>query len=141
MNDDLRLPFFDPDFCLKITRWSAAACIGWLLIEVILLVAATPEKGSCSDWIIHRGEPSETPIGLLILLFTAAPTGWVSYHAFVRPRRMLERVHNSILRTPELNLNHNALLLIVLTGWALFCSAPLWFILSNCIRLFQPFGY
>ena len=95
MNDDLRLPFFDPVYCLKVVRWSSAVCTGWLLIELILLAILNPQSGSCSGWTIYPGKPSETHIGLLVLFFTAVPTAWICSIA-LRWRRSSEKLFNSI---------------------------------------------
>jgi hypothetical protein len=69
MSSDLKLPFFDPDYCLKVARWSSAACIAWLFIELLLLAVLDPQSGSCSQWVIFPGKPSETHVGFLVLVF------------------------------------------------------------------------
>jgi hypothetical protein len=135
MNEDFRLPFFDPDYCLKVARWSSAVCIAWLLLELILLVVS-PDKASCPNWTIHPGKPSEVSAQFLVLLFTVLPGAWLSFNA-IRKRRFSQRIYKSILEHPELNLNYNHLLLVVCVGWALFCSWPLWFMLSNCTGFFR----
>jgi hypothetical protein len=141
MNENLRLPFFDPDYCLKVARWSSVVCVVWLLIELALLAVVDPEKGGCSNWIIFPGGPSEINVWLLMfLLFTAAPGFWMCF-IVVRWSRFSQKIYSSILERPDLNLHQNHLWLVVCTGWAMFCSLPLWFMLSNCTNLFRRFGF
>ncbi len=132
MNRHFRLPFFDPDYCLKVVRWASATCLGWLLIEFVLLVFVSPKTRTCAGWTIHAGQRSEANAGLLMFIFTALPAAWICWVAF-RWRRFSEKFYNSILERPELVLNHNRLWLVVCVGWTLFCSWPLWFTISNCM--------
>jgi len=140
MNENFRLPFFDPDYCLKAARWSSAVCVGWLLIELILLAALDPQSGSCSNWTIYPGRPSETHVGFLVLLFTAVPTAWICF-IVIRWQRFSEKFFKSILQRPDLMMNHNKVWLVVCLGWALFCSFPLWIMLSNCTNVFRSLGF
>jgi hypothetical protein len=139
VSKDFRLSFFDPDFCRRVTRWSAAACVAWLLIELILLAVHTPQPDRCSNWTIYPGKQSETHVGWLILLM-AVPTAWICFWA-IRWRRFAEEVFNSILQRPELILDHNKLWLAVCSGWALICSVPLWVMLKNCTNVFESLGF
>lgn len=131
MNEDFRLPGFDPDYCLKVARWSSVVCVGWLLIELILLAVLDLQGGTCSNWII------QTNIWLLILLFTVAPTAWLGFNV-VRWRHFSQKTYNRILKYPEYSINHDNLLLGVCISWALFCSFPLWITLAGCTTLFRP---
>src|ERR1700733_4166744 len=101
MGSDLKLPFFDPDYCLKVARWSSAACIAWLFIELLLLAVLDPQSGSCSHWVIFPGKPSETHVGWLVLLFTALPTAWICFVG-VRWQRSSEKMIKGILARPDL---------------------------------------
>src|ERR1051326_5553295 len=40
---------FDPDYCLRITKWTALVCIALLTSEVLLLTLVSPH-GSCASW-------------------------------------------------------------------------------------------
>ena len=140
MNKRWKLPYFDPDYCLKVARWSSAVCIGWLLIEMIVLAAVNPEKSSCPGWTIFPGKASEVPAWLLVLLFTAAPSLWMCL-IVGRWRHFSQKIYNGILERPDLNLHHNHLWLIVCAGWAMFCSLPLWLMLSNCTNLLRRLGF
>jgi hypothetical protein len=139
MNDDFRLHFFDPDYCLKVVRWSSGVCVGWLLVELILLALLDPPTGSCSNWTIHRGEPSEVHVGLLILAFTAVPTAWICFVS-IQWWRFSEKIVNGILQGPDLIVDYNKLWLVYCSGWALFCSSPLWIMLSNCTTVLKSLG-
>jgi hypothetical protein len=108
MNDDFRLPFFDPDYCLKVVRWASAVCVSWLLIELILLAVINPEKGSCSSWTIHSGKPSEVGVWFLVLFFTVVPSVWLCF-TVVRWRQFSEKIYNEILERPALIINPNQL--------------------------------
>jgi hypothetical protein len=134
-NEDFKLPFFDPDYCRKVVQWSSIVCVGWLLIELILLATSNPQTESCSNWTIYPGKPSETHVGWLILLFTAVPTAWICFIA-IRWRRYSEKIFNDFLQRPDLT-DSNKLFLIVCSSWALFCSSPLWLMLSNCTNVFR----
>ncbi|WP_439925442.1 hypothetical protein [Nitrobacter sp. JJSN] len=141
MDEDFKVPFFDPDYCLKVVRWSSTVCVGWLLIELILLATLNPLSKSCPNWTIYPGTPSETHVGLLILLFTAVPTAWVCF-IVIRWRRFSEKIFNSILQRPDLITDHpNTVWLVVCLSWTLFCSSPLWFMLSNCTNVFRSLGF
>jgi hypothetical protein len=136
MNEDLKLPSFDPDYCLKVSRWASVACIGWLFVELVLLALLEPDPRRCSKWIIHRNEPAEVHVGFLVLMFTALPAAWLCF-VTLRWRRFAEKMFNAILERPDLVMDHDKLVLAVLTGWSLFCSIPLWLMLRNCTPLFQ----
>lgn len=140
MNDDLKLPFFDPDFCQKVAQSASAACILWFLLELGVLAFVTPDPSRCAGWVIHQGEPSQTHVGLLIAMFTALPTAWICFNTF-RWRRSAEKIYNAILAYPQYIINHNLLWLCVCVGWALFSSAPLWIMLSNCTSALQSLGF
>jgi hypothetical protein len=135
MSSDFKLPFFDPDYCLKVARLSSAVCVALLLIELLLLAVLDPQSGNCSHWVIFPGKPSETHIGLLVLLFTALPTAWICFVS-VRWQRFSEKMIKGILARPDLIMNHNKVFLVVCSGWALFCSIPLWMLVSNCTGVF-----
>lgn len=141
MNDDMRLPSFDPDYCFKVARWSSVACVGLLLIELILVGVLEPDPRRCSKWIIHRNEPGEVHVGFLFLMITAVPAAWMCYVTLRWQQRFLRKMFNSILDHPELIMDHNKLFLTVCTSWALFCSIPLWVMLWNCTPLFQRLGF
>jgi hypothetical protein len=130
------LPYFDRDYCRKVARWSSIVCIAWLLIELTLLAALNPRSGSCSDWVIFRGEPPENHVGLFVLLFTAVPTAWICFIS-VRWQRSSEKMIKGILARPDLILDLNKLFLVVCSGWALFYSIPLWMMLWNCTGVFR----
>jgi hypothetical protein len=140
MNSDLKLPFFDPHYCLKVARWSSAVCVAWLLIELLLIAVLNPRSGSCSNWVIFRGKPSETHIGFLVLLFSALPAAWICF-VTARWRRFSEKMFNGILEHADLIMDHNKVWLVVCSGWALFCSFPLCMMLSNCTGVSRLFGF
>lgn len=151
MSECPKLPNFDPDYCLKVAKWTAAICLSWLLIELTILSFANPADGHCPGWTIHARNGSGSPVWLLVLMFTAAPAFWICYIVF-RWEKFSRIMYDSILGidppysglmlqifrrfkpAPDA-LDNNFLFVVVSIGWSLFCTVPLWLMLTNCTDL------
>jgi hypothetical protein len=139
MNDDSQLHFFDPNRCLKTARWSLMSCVALLALEALVLAIVDPQRGSCSNWIIYQGKPSEAPVWLLMLLFTVVPTAWLCF-IVLRWQKFCKRILDAMLDKPDQIVQVNLLWIVVCVLWTLFCSIPLLVALSECTILARRIG-
>jgi hypothetical protein len=149
------LPNYDPAFCLKVAKWAAASCVGWLTIELLILTLVDPGNSRCPGWFIGN---KNGPISLwvLVAMFTAVPTIWICY-VVLRWERFSQQIYDSAaptyrpFMTPKslhdrykpgpVTFPFNRVFVIAVVGWSLFCTAPLWMLLANCTKLPGYLGY
>jgi hypothetical protein len=77
MNGRPKLPHYDPDYCLKIAKWTASVCVAVLAIEMLVLMIVDPSAGRCPGWIINATKQSAVSLWVLIGICTALPTIWI----------------------------------------------------------------
>jgi hypothetical protein len=158
MNERPNLPNYDPEFCLKVAQLAATACIGWLIIGLLILTFADPGNSQCPEWTIHSKNGQATSLWFFFGLFTALPTIWIC-SIVLRWEHFSERVYASAAGTyrpfPNLMLKflydrynpdpftfpYNRVFVVVSVGWSLSCTAPLWLMLTNCTNLPRYLGY
>jgi hypothetical protein len=151
MDESQRLPNFDPTFCLKVAKWGAAICLALLIIAVCILGLVDPTNSRCPGWIIYDKKAGQaTSLWLFVGMFTALPTIWICY-IVLRWNRFSQRIYDAAAGryTPFLLpkvlydrykpdpfiFPHNQVFVIVVVGWCLFCTIPLWMMLINCTNL------
>lgn len=141
MNEDMKLPNFDPDFCFRVTRRAAACCFGLLVVELILLIAINVDSDSCALWTIHRTDPTESK-EWPIILFALFGTGWICFVA-IRWQQVVQRLLDEVRDRPYPGalIDYNLLFPVITIGWTLFCSIPLWRMLFVCPVLFRRLGF
>jgi len=164
MSERPKLPHYDPDYCLKIARWTASVGVAVLVIEVLVLIIVDPSAGRCPGWIIHATKQSAMSLWVLIGICTALPTIWICYVVF-RWDHFSQKLYDSIAgrrsstlsrlvglrgksdaEVPDLNveniflINFDRLFLEVSIGWCLFCTLPLWMMLANCTQFSRYLG-
>ena len=157
MDERPHLPNYDPDFCLKAAKCAAASCIGWLVCALLILTLVDPSNGRCPGWTIYATKGQATSLWILVGMFTALPTIWICY-IVLRWEWFSQKVYDSAAGTyrflpnamPELfdryrpdpfKFRFNQAFVVVIVGWSLFCTAPLWLMLSNCTNLPRYLGY
>ena len=156
MDERPYLPNYDPDFCLKVAKWGAATCVGWLTIALLILTLVDPSNSQCPGWIIHAKNGQATSLWLLMGMFTALPTIWIcfvvlrwerfsqmiydtaagTYQPFMTPKFLYDRYKPDPFTFP-----HNRVFVAVNVGWSLFCTGPLWMMLTNCTNVPRYLGY
>jgi hypothetical protein len=158
MNERPNLPFYDPDFCLRVAKWGAASCVGWLTIALLILTFVDPSNSRCLGWTIYTTKGAATSLWILVGMFTALPTIWICF-IVLRWERFSQKIYDNAAGTyrPYPNLMpqvlydrynpdpftfpYNRVFVVVNVGWSLFCTGPLWLMLTNCTNLSRYLGY
>ena len=156
MDERPYLPNYDPDFCLKVAKVGAATCVAWLICALLILTLVDPSTSRCPAWTIHSKNGQATSLWVLVGMFTALPTFWACF-IVLRWQRFSQKVYDTAagtyqpFMTPKFiydrykpdpfTFPHNQVFVVVNVGWSLFCTAPLWFMLSNCTSLPHYLGY
>jgi hypothetical protein len=73
MDEHPKLPHYDPDYCLKMTKWAACVCLGIMVLELLTLLFVTPNNG-CPGWTIFSKDGSGIPAWILVSMLSGAPT-------------------------------------------------------------------
>jgi hypothetical protein len=171
MDERPKLPHYDPDYCLKVAKWTASICIGILVVELLVLLLVTPDSAKCPGWTIYSKNGSAMPSWVLAGIFTGAPTAWICHVVMRWEQKFSQIMYDGIayrdkrpkfpnlgfgrnsqlgsggLEPPELNfeqiflLNADAMFLRMCIGWCLFCAIPLFWIVTSCIDATRYLGY
>jgi hypothetical protein len=104
----------------------------WLTIELAILILVNPSRGQCPGWIIYARNGEATSVWVLVGFFTALPTLWINFFA-TRWKYYSEKIYESASNDPRRNHNYDANFLIISIGWSLFCTTPLWIMLTKCM--------
>lgn len=149
----MELPNFNSDHCLKIVKVAAFVSVGWLFPEFATLLVVGPNNDRCPGWMTHSENGSATSLWLLAGIFTAAPAFWLCYVVRHWDRFIEQAVDDMLSGRPKgffriksdpshlFLINSNALCLVVMIGWSLFCAFPLWMILTSCTDVPRYFEY
>lgn len=138
MNERLKLPNFDPGFCLTAIKWAAASCVGWLAAALAILALVDPSGSQCPGWVIHAEKGNATSLWVLVGLFTALPTIWICFLVTIW-EQISQKIYDSELRGsnpscfPGYQRDYNGMFAVISIGWSLFCTAPLWIMLTKCV--------
>jgi hypothetical protein len=128
-------PNYNPDYCLKIARWTAAACLAVLGVELLVLVIVDPNATRCPGWIM--GPKGSAHWLYMIGTVTGIPTLWVCFVVF-QWDYFSDKVDR---RWPPSNwdtlddrylMDVDMLWLYVCIGWFLFSTIPFWGMLAIC---------
>jgi hypothetical protein len=155
MGERQSLPNYDPVFCLKVVRWGAATCLGWLAIAVGILTLVDPTNSRCPGWVFAENGHA-TSLWVFVALFTAAPTIWICF-VVLRWDRFSQRIYDAAAGTytpfpfseswyhrnkPDpFTFPYNQMFVMISFGSSLFCTAPLWIMLDNCVSLYGSSGH
>jgi hypothetical protein len=146
MDEDTRLPNYDPAFHRNVAKWGATICFVAVIVEICIFSLVDPTRTSCPDWKIQNG--GEHPISLgVIFALTLFPAFWACF-VFLRWKLFSKLIHASAMGTPpfipkifgnsqidRFTFPHNQVFLAVLVLWCIFCTSPLWLMLFNCTGL------
>ena len=141
-------PNYNPEYCLKVARWTAAGCIAVLFVEFLVLLIVEPSASRCPGWIVESQESSSS-LWLVVGMVTGLPTFWICYVVLRWDQKFSPMIYDSILRprsmfglgrTVEpgplnLLLDFDRLFLHVCIGWGLFSAIPLGVMLFECTNL------
>jgi hypothetical protein len=140
------VPEFDPDYCFRIIRLAALACVLLVTIETLILALVDPGASRCPGWTITLAGGAAISLGPATV-FVCIPAAICLCVIVFRWRHFVSRVYGSIGRpiapfthsisasSGQSNLDVNRLFLVVTIGWCLFCSIPLWMMLFGCARI------
>lgn len=158
MEERPKLPYYDPDYCLKVAKWTASICFGFLIVELLVLFVVDPSDGRCPGWTIYAKNGPVTPLWILVASLTAPLTIWICYVVF-HWNYYSQKIYYSIAYgrqkflfltetdPQELNINHifllnfNRLFLEVCIAWCLFCTFPLWLMIAVCTNIPRYLGF
>lgn len=138
------VPEFDPDYCFRIIRLAALACVLLVIIETLILALVDPGASRCPGWTITLAGGATISPGPATV-FVCFPAAIFLCVVTFRWRHYVGRVYESIGRpiapltrstsAGRPNLDFNRLFLVVTIGWCLFCSIPLWMMLGGCAKI------
>lgn len=151
MNEDIRLPNYNPAFCRNVAKWGAAICFVGVIAEICIFSLVDPTHGSCPGWTIHH--PSGHPISLgVVFALTLFPAFWACF-VFFRWKHFSQLIHAQVTGTytppPLLQalqdyrpidyrvFPYNQVFLVVILWWSIFCTSPLWLMLFGCTGLLR----
>jgi hypothetical protein len=168
VDERLKLPHYDPDYCRKVAKWAASVCVGILVIEVLVLLFVTPSTDRCPEWTIYTKNGAATPAWILVGMITGGPTIWICY-VTMRWEHFSERMYESLAYEENRSvffspfrfgnksklsshrrersfeemflLNFNGLFLRVNIFWCLFCAFPLLMIITECTNATRYLAY
>ena len=159
MDGPPELPLFDPNYCLKVAKWTASVCVAVLVVEVLALIVIGPNDSRCPGWIFNAGKQSATSFWYLVGFMTGLPTLGICYvvvrwdHFSRKLNAPASYYHSSALlnlfgsrsksadELARLNFEHMFLMdrdwlfLRVSILWCVCCTIPLWMILGACTDL------
>jgi hypothetical protein len=164
MHEIPKLPNFDPDYCLKVAKWSALFCVSWLIVEVLILTFVDPSGSTCPGWRLPDG-PS-TSLWTVVGMFTGAIAIWACVVVF-RWDYFGQQMYDGITGTrPPFSISLHLLKKVfkpdpnyvediefwpkqyIHGGWiignvflCLFCASPFWIMLASCTNLPRYLGY
>jgi|GEM_PF-1742580 len=163
MTERPQLPHYDPNYCLKIAKWTAFICVAVLVFELLVLVIIDLSDSRCPGWILNVGKDSPVSLWLLVGVGSGVPTVWICY-VVLRWKHFSQKLYDSIAyrrsstfssfgfrgknddESHEPNfeniflLDSNRLFLRVSILWCLFCTVPFWMMLGNCTDLPKLIG-
>lgn len=144
-----KLPNFDPDYCLRVLKWSAAICVALFAVQVLILMMVDPSDSHCPGWTIYSGNGSPSPMWLIVALCSGLPATalccgvicWKSYYKMLYgniagtriPWGVPASVYNKYRPSPNA-LNSNMLMLVTKVGACLFGTIPFYFMWAHCIK-------
>ena len=145
MNETQQLLDFDPDFCRRIAKRGAVICMSLLAIAVSLLVLFDPGGSQCPGWTMYDKDGQGTSLWVIVGLFTALPALWICFVA-LRWKRISQLIYDGAaggytrfleskgcldeIKRPTVTLPFNPLFVLIVMGWCLFCTIPLWMMLA-----------
>lgn len=137
---------FDSDYCFKIAKLAASICVGLVIVETLILALVDPSGSLCPGWTFTlRSGATVSPGPLTIFICIPAAIG-LCVQVF-RWQHLTQRMYDSIESSSDplkrsggafygrFNGDPNRLVLVVLIGWCLFCSIPLWMMFFGCTNL------
>lgn len=132
----LKLPNYDFDFCRKVVKGAVYVCFGLIVAELLVLLFVHPSDDQCPGWIFHRNQPSAASLWVLAAMFTVLPTLWIGNVA-LRWDHYDRRMYDDLVNGPPqyLLMNINWLVPMVMAVWCLFCAIPFILMLGQCTAL------
>jgi|KBSSwiStaDraftv2_1062776.scaffolds.fasta_scaffold539202_1 hypothetical protein len=159
MDERPNLPNYDSDFCLKVVKWTAVTCVVWLVCTVLILMFVDPSHDRCPGWAIHSKDGGAMSVWVFVGMFTAFPTIWICW-TVLRWEHFSQQIYDSAkptyygsfpdalpkklydrYRPDRVTFPYNAVFVGVNVVWSLFCTLPLWLMLTNCTSLPRYLGY
>jgi hypothetical protein len=150
-----RLPNYDPDFCLKVTKWGASICLGLSVAALCILTLVDSTNSRCPGWTFHTKSGQAIWLWPVVGLLTGLPTIWICFIAFRweyfsqkvydeaadgdAPPWMSKRLYARAKPDPVI-FPYNEVFVIITIGWCLACTIPLWMMLANCANLPRYWG-
>jgi hypothetical protein len=145
MDEDTRLPNYDPAFHRTVAKWGAIICFVAVIVETCIFSLVDPAHTSCPEWKIQNG--SEHPISLgVIFALTVFPAFWACF-VFLRWKhfskvsqaaamgRYMPRFLDDHSQIDPFTFPNNQVFLVVVLLRCIFCTSPLWLMLFNCTGL------
>ena len=144
---------FDPLFCRRVARITAAVCVLLVIGSFVLIAGIDPAHPRCPGWYLESKDGASTSIWMIVGL-QILWAGWMAYvatHWEWFSSRTIERLETSLRSLLHnrsasddarqeryeaqiaMMLDFNILFVIVGLGSTVFCSAPLLVVAFKCI--------
>ena len=78
MDEQPKLPHYDPDYCGKVAKWAAAICIAILFIELLMVLFIAPSD-KCSGWTMYAETGQATYLWLVAAVISGGATTGICY--------------------------------------------------------------
>jgi hypothetical protein len=78
MDERLKLPHYDPDYCLKVAKCAASVCISILFTEVVMLLLVAP-SAKCPGWTMYAETGQATYLWILAAVVSGGTTIGICY--------------------------------------------------------------
>ncbi len=162
MEERPKLPYYDPDYCLKIAKRAAAICVGFLIFELLVLLVVDPRSGRCPGWA-QLADDGKFASFWIFVAFAAPSAFWICYVVFYwdyYSQKTYDDIAYKQQTFPFLNffkkpmhaprelnieqvflLNFNRLFLEVCIAWCLFCAIPIFLMATSCTSVPRYFGF
>ncbi|MER9018001.1 hypothetical protein [Mesorhizobium sp. M0898] len=120
-------------------------------MEAFIFSLVDPARSSCPGWIIHGGQP--IPLKMIFAL-TLFPAFWACF-VFLRWKHFSKTMHaaatgnyvpplSKLLGHPKIDpftFPHDQVFRTVIVLWCIFCTSPLWLMLTFCTNTFGYLGF
>ena len=121
--------------------------MAWLAIDICILILVDPGR-QCPAWTIYDKNGQATSLWLLVGFFTGLPAIWICFvvlrwKGFTRSiygagkdnykRFLASKGWDDQGKFASLTFPFNFVFVVVVVGWCLGCSMPLWAMILPCL--------
>ena len=95
MDEQPKLPHYDPDYCQKVAKWAASACVAILFIELFMLLLVPPSD-KCPGWTMYAETGQATYLWILAAVVTGGATIGICYVVLCWREKFSQKIYDGI---------------------------------------------